>query len=359
MFERPLPLGTLPAPPLRAAFSFQDGQFAFDFLDFCDVAAAPAAPVVASSVQRWHFPMLQDVERNCFYRRAIAAGVFRGAHVIDIGSGTGLLAMMAANAGAGHVTTCEKVKAVAECAAEIIAANRTPDLCPINVVPALSNKLVVGEQLPAPADVIVSEILDCGLLGEGMLPSTAHALESLAHPHAIIIPASASVMAQLLHVPLQFAPLSWLLTRVPLPSGTADFSAYDVFRSPTYEQYRLNHLQHTKMSLPFQVFDFDFRLSASLLDGRRRVVNVPTNETGNVNCVCFWFRVDVGNESIDTHPGNATTTWKQVCLKRSERLFETLTFCNAGVSHAGVISPRNRQRCPERVLSTRCVQDLV
>ena len=309
MFECPLPIGTTPP---RAAFSFRDGQFAFDFSHLRDVAAAPAVAFTASSVQRWHFPVLQNVERTHFYRRAIATGVFQGAHVIDIGSGTGLLAMMAANAGAGHVTTCEKVKAVAECAAEIIAANWAPDIRRINVVPLLSNKLVVGEQLPAPADVIVSEILDCGLLGEGMLPATAHALESLAHPEAIIIPASASVFAQLLNVPLQFAPLSWPLTRVPLPSGFADLSAYDVFRSPTYEQYRLNHLQHTKMSLPFHVFDFDFRLSASLLEGRRRMADVHTNQTGEVNCICFWFRVNAGNETIDTHPGNATTTWKQV-----------------------------------------------
>lgn len=139
----------------------------------------------------------------------------------------------------------------------------------------------MGEQSPASADVIVSEILDCDLLGEGMLPAIAHTLESLAHPEAINIPASASVIAQLLNVPLQFAPLSWPLTGVPLPSGNADLRAYDVFRSPTYKQYHLNHLQHTKMSLPFHVFDFDFRLSAALyLESLRCMADVQTNQTG-------------------------------------------------------------------------------
>lgn len=313
MLQHPLPIASSPAPPARASFSFQDGRFAFDFVGHSDVVAVSSAAHTASSVQRWHFPMLQDVERNLFYHRAIATSVFRGAHVLDIGSGTGLLAMMAARAGAGHVTTCEKVKAVAECAAEIISWNKMSDICPVNVVPLLSNKLVVGEQLPAPVDVIVSEILDCGLLGEGMLPATAHALNHLAHPQAVIIPSSASVTAQLLYVPLQFAPLSWPLGSVPLPSGSADLSAYDMFRSPTYEQYRLMHLQHTKMSPPFHVFDFDFRQSDALLQGRQSVTNVSASQTGCVNCVCFWFRVQVGQkESVDTHPGNATTTWKQV-----------------------------------------------
>ncbi len=127
MLNQPLPVAPGHASTACASFSFQDGRFSFNF-DLSDMVAETTASLNASTVQRWHFPMLQDVERNGFYRRAIAAGVFRGAHVLDIGSGTGLLAMMAASAGAGHVTTCEKVKAVAECAAAIIAANRTPDL---------------------------------------------------------------------------------------------------------------------------------------------------------------------------------------------------------------------------------------
>jgi type II protein arginine methyltransferase len=311
MLEQALPITAAAAPP-RAFFSFEKGHFSFDFSHHHDNVVSSSPALSTNTVQRWHFPMLQDVERNAFYRRAIASGVFRGAHVLDIGSGTGLLAMMAANSGAGHVTTCEKVKAVAECASEIIAANRASDLCPVNVVPLLSNNLVVGQHLPAPVDVVISEILDCGLLGEGVLPATAHALEQLARQHAVVIPSFASVSAQLVHVPFQFAPLSWPLTCIPLPGGSVDFSAYNVFRSPTYEQYRLCHLQHTKMSLPFQVFDFEFRLSASLLGGRCHVADVCIQETGYVNCVCFWFRVESGIESIETQPGNATTTWKQV-----------------------------------------------
>jgi type II protein arginine methyltransferase len=312
MLENPLSLTVAAVSPLRANFTFREGLFAFDFV----VHPHDAVPVAvtSSTVQRWHFPMLQDVERNRFYQRAIAAGVHRGAHVLDIGSGTGLLAMMASDAGAAHVTTCEKVKAVAECAAEIVAANRKSDRGSISVIPVLSNKLVLGDHLPAPVHVIVSEILDCGLLGEGMLPATAHALESLAHHNAVIIPAFATVSAQLLHVPLQFAPLSWPLNSIPLPSGPANLSAYDVFRSPTYEQYRLIHLQHIKMSSHFHVFDFDFRLSASLLEGRHSIAKVAAVETGFVNCVCFWFRVNFGDESIDTNPANTTTTWKQVFL---------------------------------------------
>ena len=62
-------------------------------------------------------------------------------------------------------------------------------------------------------------------------------------------------------------------------------------------------------------------------------------QNGNVKCVCSGFDV--------TTPGNSTTTWKQVCVKRLERLFENSTFVKqaklSGVSHAGILSRRNRQ----------------
>jgi predicted RNA methylase len=47
-------------------------------------------------VQRWHFGMLNDLERNEAFYRALKALVRPGAFVLDIGAGTGLLGMMAA-----------------------------------------------------------------------------------------------------------------------------------------------------------------------------------------------------------------------------------------------------------------------
>lgn len=52
-------------------------------------------------VQRWHFGMLNDWERNNAFYDALRALVQPGSFVIDIGAGTGLLGMMAARAGAG------------------------------------------------------------------------------------------------------------------------------------------------------------------------------------------------------------------------------------------------------------------
>ncbi len=74
------------------------------------------------SIPRWHFAMLNDHQRNQAFFDAIEATDFVGKTVLDIGTGTGLLAMLIARRGAQHVYTCECNELVAEKAKEIIKA---------------------------------------------------------------------------------------------------------------------------------------------------------------------------------------------------------------------------------------------
>ena len=48
------------------------------------------------------------------------------------------------------------------------------------------------------ADIIVNELYDTELLGEGVLPTLRHALEHLAAPNCAVVPAAADVVAVLL-----------------------------------------------------------------------------------------------------------------------------------------------------------------
>ena len=62
----------------------------------------------------YHFSMVADTTRNgCFDRaicRALAQRPSARSHVLDIGAGSGLLAMLAARHGAAHVSTVEMVR---------------------------------------------------------------------------------------------------------------------------------------------------------------------------------------------------------------------------------------------------------
>jgi predicted TPR repeat methyltransferase len=146
-------------------------------------------------VPRWHFTMLADKVRNRAYAEAIAAKVKPGDIVLDIGCGAGLTAMMAARAGAKHVYTCEQQPLIAQAAVRIIEDNGLTDR--ITVIPKMSHNLVVGEDLPERADVVISEIVDTVLLGEGALATLFHAMHRLAKPNARAIPERGTLKAQL------------------------------------------------------------------------------------------------------------------------------------------------------------------
>lgn len=73
--------------------------------------------------------MLHDTERNQKYEAALKVAIDRmhslgkKALVLDIGTGTGLLSMMAVRNGADRVTACEAFKPMSVCAVDIIKLN--------------------------------------------------------------------------------------------------------------------------------------------------------------------------------------------------------------------------------------------
>ena len=150
-------------------------------------------------VPPWHIPMMNEAKRNLAYRDAIRAVVEPDDHVLEIGTGAGLLAMMAAEAGAKHVTTCEMVPIVAEEAARIVEKNGFADR--VSVVAKRSTSLVVGQDMPDRADVLVSEILSNDFVGEGVVPSFNDAKARLLKPGARVIPARGQIMGALVGGP--------------------------------------------------------------------------------------------------------------------------------------------------------------
>jgi protein arginine N-methyltransferase 1 len=128
-----------------------------------------------------HLPMLEDGRRTETYRKAILAMVKKGDVVADVGTGTGILAFFACQAGAKRVYAIEQ-GGVIESAKEICNANGLEDRI------VFINKLSTETELPEKVDVIVSEIMGSFCLEESLLDFIIDARERFLKPGGRMIP---------------------------------------------------------------------------------------------------------------------------------------------------------------------------
>ncbi|KAM8892563.1 protein arginine N-methyltransferase 7 [Spinachia spinachia] len=147
--------------------------------------------------------MLHDHDRNKKYYEGIRAAVARvkarGERVVvlDIGTGTGLLSMMAVTAGADFCYAVEVFKPTAEAARCIVEKNGFSEQ--IKIINKHSTDVTVGPDgdMQTKANVVITELFDTELIGEGALPSYEHAHQNLLQEPCEAVPHRATVYAQL------------------------------------------------------------------------------------------------------------------------------------------------------------------
>ena len=182
------------------------------------VAAASAAPhdmavrdLVSSTlgrgVPKWHVPMLHDLQRNDCYAEALRRIVRPGMTILEIGSGAGFLSLIAARLGA-NVYTCEANPVVAAAAKFIALRNGLSHR--IHVIPKLSSHLEIGVDLPRKADLLMSELFDDTLFGDGIISYIREARERFLMPDAAVVPQHAELRLRLVtfNLPTKHQPLA-------------------------------------------------------------------------------------------------------------------------------------------------------
>lgn len=146
------------------------------------------------AVDRWHFRMLNDKTRNVTYQQALhrvlgeeTIRLGSAPRLLDIGTGTGLLAWIALGAGASEVVACETNPVLCAVASELLPTKEGR----VQIL----NQSSYDVQLAMPVDVVVTELVDSGLLGEQILPVLRHARQQMLRPGGCIIPHAATVHA--------------------------------------------------------------------------------------------------------------------------------------------------------------------
>lgn len=258
-----------------------------------------------NAVPRWHFAMLNDTQRNAALSEALLRQVPQGAVVLDVGTGTGLLAMAAVRAGASHVYTCEENPLLAEIARQIIAEHDMSSV--ITVFDTRSTGLRVGHELERPVDMLVSEIVDCGLIGEGLLPTVRHAREHLLAPDGGMVPVAARLWGQLVH-----SDAISNLNRVHTADGR-NVSLMNVAATQGHFPVRLSTWPHRLLSEPVELAHFDLRHDSLLPDGRD--LAVPVTAPGEAQALVAWFEMDLGSGLLlENSPRDTASHWMQAFI---------------------------------------------
>eukprot|EP00439_Symbiodinium_sp_Y106_P075406 s699_g14.t4 len=128
-----------------------------------------------------HYVMLNDFGRNHFYREALEAFLAScpGCAVLDLGAGSGLLAILAARGGSEQVWAIEANPHLAELATRTLERNR--ELYPktnMSVIAQLSAQ-VDADALGHKADLLVTETFGTMMLGEGVLTFVSDASKEI------------------------------------------------------------------------------------------------------------------------------------------------------------------------------------
>jgi threonine dehydrogenase-like Zn-dependent dehydrogenase len=244
-----------------------------------------------------HRHLLDDHVRTTAFLRAIAKVVKRGDVVVDVGTGTGILAIAARRAGAATVFAIER-EPVIHVARAIAEANHVDG---ITWIEAHSRDVV----LPECADVIISECFGVLAIGGTMIESVIELRARSGAPR--VLPASVTVRAAPVESPADHAYVDvWAKRRYGLAwSPAAAFARNNLYNTAIVPRGLLARAASLcRIELARDAY-------AGAIRGAARFVARP----GTVHGFAAWFDSELGGGvTLSTAPGRAPTIWRQVFL---------------------------------------------
>jgi precorrin-6B methylase 2 len=256
-----------------------------------------------------HVAMLEDRVRTTAFLAALEELVGPDDVVVDIGTGTGVLAIGAARAGARHVYAVEATP-LAQQAREIVRANGLHET--VTVVEGWSTRIT----LPERASLAVAEILGSEALEERALPALLDVRERLLRPGARLIPSKIQIFGLPVSIPEDAV---GMLTFTP--ANTARWSSWYGLELGPLTDYaaRLRHRVTARIeeartwpALSDPVLLAEIDLATVVTPSVESVVSAAATASGEANGILAFFEARLSpGVVLSTNPAaeDGPTSW--------------------------------------------------
>jgi protein arginine N-methyltransferase 1 len=287
------------------------------------IVSNPSLGRAMRAVQRWnafdtiysHEEMLADAVRMDAYHAAIERYVTAQDHVVDIGTGTGVLAFFAAAENPRKVYALDRSREMLDYARTTAEANGIDN---VTFVAATSRNFHPPERL----DVIVQEQMGIMLFEEGMVETILEVRDRCLRPGGRILPGKFEFYLE----PVE------LLKQERVPFIQEERVQGLKFPRPESEQGKSYYFREIRpgdvkslLCEPAPVFAFD--LATLTLDElpQRFSVSKPIMRKGQLDGICMYFRAIFDDDiSFSTGPGAVKTHWRMLLYRTPQRI------CHAG-----------------------------
>lgn len=275
--------------PLTCAHNTVGVQFSVEDAEYDDLSKRDA------SFPKYHFHMLRDDGRLHAYADALARQIERihargeTVRALDVGTGSGVLAMLAARSGAESVVACDTHPSLVTVARRNVAANGFGSR--VTVLKKDATLLERGKHAPYEGvNLVTLDVFDAGLTGDQALFLLESVKRNVAASSCAVVPAAATIYC---------AGVEAYTSEV----DGFDMSSFNKYRwDSSYEATYMKDQSYRVLTKPKKVFEFFFDDSQKS-KSRETVLKVETIAHGYLNAVCFWFDLHMDEEeTITTAP---------------------------------------------------------